>query len=188
VSIFESDEICARRKRVECVMELYVFLEDNPLSVKLNSALLAEIKSMRFGSAGDLHSWKMTVGLILATMRRACGQCRPMVAFQRLATCIHAEQLERAARLKNAGDNDHHLISDYEAQLGSHTRRRRMNQKHLARAQFERVAARQRIDAAGNERRSIVHRASYAEAIELFDRNVRLSGHRTREEVFREGD
>lgn len=160
----EDDEIHARRKAVEAAMELYVLLKDDPLRIKLNAAVLAAVKDMRFRTGSAVHTWFEDFGVLVARMHRACGPCHPP---GRTGRCVHATELETAARLKIRITNGRTLAGTFDTQLGSPTRRKRLGKEHVAEAEQRRVTARRDVEAASNERRSIIHRSTYAEGCEM---------------------
>lgn len=165
-AIAEIDEVHARRKAVERALELYAFIKNDALRVKLNSALLAEAKEMRFGSGRNLRDWFTDIGNVLGRMRRACGQCRPLAGGGE--TCQHAEALERAATLKLIKKSAGQLADVCDRQLGSATTRQRMPKAVIRKTEANRANARAAFAKASEERNSLIRRALYDEALDLF--------------------
>lgn len=165
-AIAEIDEIHARRKAVERTLELYAFIKHDSLRVKLNSALLAEAKEMRFGSGRNLRDWFTDIGNVLGRMKRACGQCRPFVGGG--DTCQHAVALERAATLKIIKTSSGQLADVCDRQLGSATTRKRMSKPDIRKTEANRAQARADFNKASEERNSLIRRTMYEEALDLF--------------------
>lgn len=170
------EAISARRKAVERVVELYVAVEDEPQSVKLNAAVLVALKAMDFRAARDIRGLYTTIGWVLRRMERACGPCRAA----RTVGCLHVNELKTSARLKHLIASGRGLADTCSKQLGSETTRRQMEKAHVRIATKRRAQGNSQAEFAARERGSIIRRASYAEACELFylacclDATVRL--------------
>jgi hypothetical protein len=161
-TLTDDDVRAARRHAVEQVVELYVQIKHDFRGIRLNAAVLAALKDMSFRSGKDLRNWYHDVDTAVARMKRAC-LCR-----RQSDTCVHAKELERAAELNLiigiAGKGG----SVRDRQLGSVATRNRMSKTAVVATEKARAEAKNSKAAASSERRSIVHRNTYAEAIDLF--------------------
>jgi hypothetical protein len=157
------EAVSARRKAVEKAVELYVALTDERQSVKLNAAVLVALKSMDFRAAKDVKNLQLSIGWVLGRMTRACGPCRS----HRL-TCRHREELEQAARLKHLIAGGRGLADACGRQLGSATTRQGMAPDHRKIATNRCKSGNATAERAAQVRGSLIRRASYAEACELF--------------------
>lgn len=147
-------------------MELYVFVSDERLNIRVNAALLAEAKEMGFRAGADLWTWFLDIGKVLGTMRQSCGPCHPW--GQTLVKCLHTDELEAAARLKNIAKTSYRVADVYSARLGSQTKRRRMSARVAAETSRALLIATDKARQASRQRAQIIHRASYGDACEIF--------------------
>lgn len=151
-----------RRKHVVAeTVSLFVFFEDEPQQIRLNSEILSDAKEMRFHSDGDVRSWHLTLGSKINFARVQCYQCRSRIG------CKHVEDVLRYARLRNSITADARLVDVCDRQLGSQTTRRRMSEANIKRTELNRAAARERLARDRKERTSIVHSSTYSEGARL---------------------
>jgi hypothetical protein len=153
-----------RRAAIERAVRLYVQLHDDGLRVKVSAAVMAELKTMRFGSGRDLRDWFSTFGAVLARMQRSCGPCHPA---GRLARCAHADDLLAEARLRLTLTQHRTLLRTLDSSLGSQTRRQQLTSRQLRDAEQLRRATRGQEEEASRSLSSVVRRATYRDAFEI---------------------
>lgn len=104
--------------------------------------------------------WKSTVATKLARMNRACGLCR--------SGCRHAKVLLEAAAIRVQLEAARNVARVCERDVGSRTRRRRLGELGVRRAEAKRAEAREASSELSSRRISITRSSLYGEALELF--------------------